>query len=256
MARTARPSEMMSSRTPARARATLMCGSSSCTCSNSKDVSMISLLLILYLWLYGCLCDSTRDIYCRSYRFRQRRPIVVGQGGHHGQFFKILQWDRGWYSPLKSFSAPFVGSSNLTAHERVNHVVDERKHRCRDQDGKQAGDQIGSGKRGGNICRPAGFALQTRVEQRRECSHKSDFKQPEMEPAQQRVEAFPHHLGEPVIEACEKPEDPGPDEREVEVRGDKHTAVQNLIGRQISQVDARDSPNDEVDQQAAHKQHG
>src|SRR6266566_7223079 len=180
MARTARPSEMMSSRTPARARATLMCGSSSCTCSNSKDVSMISLLLILYLWLYGCLCDSTRDIYCRSYRFRQRRPIVVGQGGHHGQFFKILQWDRGWHGPLKRFTAPLVGNSRLAAHEGVNHVVDERKHRCRDQDGKQAGDRIGGDKRGSNVRRPARFALQASVEQCCECPNKTDFKQPEM----------------------------------------------------------------------------
>src|SRR5205085_9180463 len=111
--------------------ATLTCGSSSCTCS--KDASMISLLLFLYLRLYGWLCHSTRDIRCLSYRFRHRRPVVVGPGGHHRQFFKILQWHRGWHGPLKRLSAPLVGFSTLAAHKRVNHVVDECKHRRRNQ---------------------------------------------------------------------------------------------------------------------------
>ena len=58
-----------------------------------------------------------------------------------------------------------------------------------------------------------------------------------MEPAQCRVGSLPHHFREPVVDAGEKPEDPGPNESEMEVCHNKHAAVQNLIGRQICQED-------------------
>src|SRR5712671_5324978 len=114
MARTDRASDTISIRTHARARATLMWGSSSNKCSEcSIIVSMVFLLLLLSLWLYGCVCNSTWNIDCRSYNygFRQWRPIIIGQGGYHGQFsFKILKGYWCGNSPLKRFGTPLVGN--------------------------------------------------------------------------------------------------------------------------------------------------
>src|SRR5712664_2346990 len=129
MARTDSASDTISIRTHARARATLMCGSISNKCSEcSIIVSMVFLLLLLSLWLYGCVCNSAWNIYCRNSasncRFRQWRPIIIGQGGHHGQFsFKILQGYRRGNSPLERLGTPLVGNRRFPAHERVNHVV-------------------------------------------------------------------------------------------------------------------------------------
>src|SRR6266568_1553929 len=75
-----------------------------------------------------------------------------------------------------------------------------------------------------------------------------------MQPAQHRVEPASHHLGKPVVETGEKPEDHASRDDEMEVCYDKHAAMQNFIGGKISQVDAADSADDEVYQHSRHKQ--
>src|SRR5204863_7138962 len=109
MATTNRASDMMSSRTPERARATLTCGSSSYTCSKDVLIRYISsmLLLVLYLWLYPrdtALSCRAPTLYCRD-----GFPIIIWYGCHYGQLFKILKRHRCGNSPLQCLASPLIG---------------------------------------------------------------------------------------------------------------------------------------------------